>query len=163
MSLRIHSADPTEAVETTFFRIERERMAGVPIINPALAVQAVDFQHWQGHWLGVIITPWCMSLLLLPGNAESWISTGENRRRFIKFPAGDFAFLGSFEVGLGEFQSCSIFSPMDRFPDQSLATMTARASLVGLLAPAPSATAAAGEMDVSDKASLSRRRFFAMR
>ena len=43
-------------------------MADVPILNPVLSVEAVDFQHWKGHWLGVVITPWCMSMLLVPGS-----------------------------------------------------------------------------------------------
>ena len=35
----------------------RERMHDVPILNPALNVEAVDFQRWQRHWLGVLVTP----------------------------------------------------------------------------------------------------------
>ncbi|MDO8756065.1 MAG: [NiFe]-hydrogenase assembly chaperone HybE, partial [Polaromonas sp.] len=125
-------------MEQAFFRIQQERMADVPLLNPALAVQAIDFQRWQGHWLGMLVTPWCMSLLLLPGSAQTWISASENKRRFVKFPAGDFAFLGSVEVELGEFQSCSLISPMDKFPTQAEASMTARAALIGLLtAPQP--------------------------
>ena len=101
MSFRIHQTSPAEAVEEAFSRIEREQMADVPILNPALSVEAVDFQRWQGHWLGIVVTPWCMSLLLVPGSAENWVSTGDNRRRFVRFPAGDFAFLGSAEAELG--------------------------------------------------------------
>lgn len=163
MSFHIHQHNPAEAVEQAFFRIQQERMADVPLLNPALVVEAIDFQRWQGHWLGMIVTPWCMSLLLLPGSAETWISTGENKRRFVKFPAGDFAFLGSVEEELGEFQSCSLISPMDKFSTQSEASMTARASMIGLLsAPQPSPTGF-GEKKVVDKPSLSRRRFFALR
>ena len=133
MSFRIHETSPDEAVEAAFFRIQREHMADVPILNPALSVEAVDFQRWQGHWLGIVVTPWCMSVLLVPGSAENWVSTGDNKRRFVKFPAGNFAFLGSAEAELGEYQSCPLFSPMGQFASQSEATMTARASLVALL------------------------------
>lgn len=163
MSFHIHLHNPADAVEQAFFRIQQERMADVPLLNPALGVEAIDFQRWQGHWLGMIVTPWCMSLLLLPGSAQTWISTGENKRRFVKFPAGDFAFLGSVEVETGEFQSCSLFSPMDKFSTQTEASMTARASLIGLLtAPQPSPTVV-GKKPVTDQPSLSRRRLFALR
>ncbi len=54
MSSHIHKASPAEAVEEAFFRIQREQMADVPILNPALSVEAVDFQRWQGHWLGSV-------------------------------------------------------------------------------------------------------------
>jgi len=125
-------------------------------------VEAIDFQRWQGHWLGIVITPWCMSILLLPGSQENWVSAGQNKRRFVKFPAGDFPFLDGIEAELGEYQSCSLFSPMDRFATQLEATQTARASLVGLLS-VPAAATAPGKEKQMEKPSLSRRRFFAMR
>ena len=164
MSFRIHHSNPADAVEQAFFRIERDHMRDVPILNPALCVEAVDFQRWQGHWLGIVVTPWCMSILLLPGSGEDWVSTGENKRRFVKFPAGDFAFLGSAEAELGEYQSCALFSPMDRFASQTEATQTARASLIGLLsAPPVAAEATPRQAEASDQPDLSRRRFFALR
>lgn len=163
MSFRIHPANPADAVEQAFFRIQREQMADVPILNHALSVEAVDFQRWQGHWLGVVVTPWCMSLLLLPGGGENWVSTGENRRRFVKFPAGDFAFLGSREAELGEYQSCPLFSPMGQFASQSEATMTARASLIALLTSPQAAPAVTAAERPAGEPSLSRRRFLALR
>lgn len=162
MSLRIHSVNPDEAVETAFFRIQQTSMADVPILNPALSVQAIDFQRWQAHWLGMVVTPWCMSLLLLPGTAENWVSVGENKRRFLKFPAGDFAFLGGHEDELGEYQSCSLFSPMNNFASQFDATQTARAALIGLLT-APVTKDEKSAKAVENKPDLSRRGFLAFR
>lgn len=163
MNFRVHDLSPGDAVEAAFFRIQREQMADVPILNPALSVEAIDFQRWQGHWLGIVVTPWCMSLLLLPGSADNWLSTGENKRRFVRFPAGDFAFLGSAEVELGEYQSCPLFSPMGKFSTQSQATLTARASLIALLTPVQTAEAAPKTEKKADEPSLSRRRFLALR
>jgi [NiFe] hydrogenase assembly HybE family chaperone len=163
MSFKIHVVNPDQAVEQTFSRIQHERMADVPILNPALSVEAIDFQRWQGHWLGMVVTPWCMSMLLLPGSAENWISTGQNKRRFVKFGLGDFAFLGSDEVELGEFQSCSLISPMDKFSCQSDAAMTARASLIGLLTSPQPARTAARKNKSTGETSMSRRGFFAFR
>jgi len=164
MSFRIHDDSPADAVEDAFFRIQREQMSDVPILNPALSVEAVDFQRWQGHWLGIVVTPWCMSLLLVPGSAQGWVSVGDNKRRFVRFPAGDFAFLGSAEAELGEYQSCPLFSPMARFASQSEATQTARASLVAMLS-SPEVAAAAKEASppTAGQPSLSRRRFLALR
>jgi [NiFe] hydrogenase assembly HybE family chaperone len=165
VSLRFLQQSPAEAVEQTFFRIQQQTMADMPILNPALQVSAVDFQRWQGHWLGIVVTPWCMSLLLLPGSTDNWVPTGQNQRRFVKFAAGDFAFLGGVEAELGEYQSCPLFSPMDRFASQSDAIMTARAALLGLLAPPTSALPieAAKTNPTDDRPVLSRRRFFALR
>jgi [NiFe] hydrogenase assembly HybE family chaperone len=135
VSFTVHETNPADLAETTFFRIQQERMAGLPMLNPVLSVEAVDFQRWRGHWLGVLITPWSMSMLLVPGKADDWETVGirDNKRRYIKFPAGDFAFLGGDEEGLGEFQSCPLFSPMDRFSSQAEATQTARASMIAIM------------------------------
>lgn len=151
--------DPADAVERAYFRIQQERMAGVPIVNPALRVEAVDFQRWQGNWLGIVVAPWCMSVLLVPGSDDGWVRAPDNQRRFVKFPFGELAFLGSHEPELGEFQSCSLFSPMDRFGTQAQALATARATLLALLSPPP------GEQAVlqSQKPRPSRRRFLGLR
>ena len=50
-----------------FSRIQAERMADVPLLNPALTVETVGFRLWQDSWLGVLITPWSMNLLALAG------------------------------------------------------------------------------------------------
>lgn len=163
MSFRIHETSPADAVEEAFFRIQQVQMADVPVLNPALVVEAVDFQRWQGHWLGIVVTPWCMSLLLVPGSAEGWVPAGENKRRFVRFPAGDFAFLGSAEAELGDYQSCPLFSPMGQFASQSEATMTARAALIAMLTTPQQVEAAAKPRKQDHEPSLSRRRFLALR
>ncbi|OIN91082.1 MAG: hypothetical protein AUJ20_12680 [Comamonadaceae bacterium CG1_02_60_18] len=162
MTLRVHANNPQDDVEAAFFRIQNTRMADVPILNPALQVQAIDFQRWQGHWLGIVVTPWCMNLMLVPGSAEEWVSVGVNKRRFVHFPAGDFAFLGGQEDEVGEYQSCSLFSPMHQFATQQDAVLTARASLVGLLAPLPDKDATPLSSE-KKPAELSRRGFLSMR
>jgi [NiFe] hydrogenase assembly HybE family chaperone len=157
MSFLIHTENPAKRIEEAFSRVQRERMADVPILNTALSVEAVDFQRWQGHWLGMLVTPWFLSILLLPGNKEDWESISDNRRRLIRFPAGEMTFVGNQDVGLGEFQSCSLFSPMDQFTRQDEAVITARASLSTLLHAEITDAPAKCEAPVSP----ARRRFFA--
>jgi [NiFe] hydrogenase assembly HybE family chaperone len=136
--LRLHDADPGPALEVAFARIERESMAGLPLLNPALRVQALGFARWQGHWLGALVTPWFVNLVLLPGQAEGWVPVAEGQRRFLSFGAGDFAFLGGFEPEVGEFQACSLISPPGDFERQADAVECARIAL-GLLHEPPAA------------------------
>jgi [NiFe] hydrogenase assembly HybE family chaperone len=104
-------------------------MAGLALLNPALRVQALGFERWQGHWLGALVTPWFLNIVLVPGDAGSWRPAGEGERVFHRFGAGDFAFLGGSEPELGEFQGCALISPMAGFDDQAGACATARAAL----------------------------------
>ena len=32
---------------------------------PAIDVEAVAFAPWESHWLGAMVTPWCINLMLL--------------------------------------------------------------------------------------------------
>jgi [NiFe] hydrogenase assembly HybE family chaperone len=63
-----------------FERIHRERMAGLPILHPKLRVAAVGGRAWRGHWLGVLVTPWCMNLVLTPLHDTSDTTTPWERR-----------------------------------------------------------------------------------
>lgn len=128
------SADPSARVEQAYRRIETECMAGLPILNPALRVQALEFQRWRDLWLGVVITSWCMSLVLLPATGCRWTRVHPDERVFYRFPAGTLAFLTSHDPELGEFHTCALFSPMASFTDQDAAVATAREAVRALLA-----------------------------
>ena len=67
----MHAADPSALVAATFERIHRERMTGMPMLNPALAVAAVGFERRDADWRGVLVMPWGIGLLLLPAT-EAW-------------------------------------------------------------------------------------------
>lgn len=152
-----HASDPGACVEAAFERIQNERMAGLPMLNPALQVAAVGFSVIDGsEWRGALITPWSLSLLLLPATAD-WSPVVEHERAFRHYPAGTFAFLGNREPELGAYLSCPLFHDMSRFADQKTAVMTAHACLLALeLAPAQSNNAAAVPP------SPGRRRFLAL-
>jgi [NiFe] hydrogenase assembly HybE family chaperone len=130
----VHRDNPAPSVETAYARILHERMSGLPILNSQISVRAVGFERWQGEWLGIVLTPWCMSLLLLPATAGmDWSVPRGNQRCYRDFPAGTFSFLASDEKEIGIYLSCALISPMAGFTCQEDAVLTAEAALVGLL------------------------------
>lgn len=135
-------------------------MSDVPIVNPALRVQALDFVLWRDKWLGVLITPWCVNLLLLPGPNGDWESVSGNHRLFRGFPSGSYAFLGGKEAEIGEYQSCSLISTMSQFAEQESACAVAREVIKNMLkAPDPLPEALEKEQNSDAEPSLSKRRF----
>ncbi|MGZ8259488.1 MAG: [NiFe]-hydrogenase assembly chaperone HybE [Caldimonas sp.] len=126
---------PAQALERAFAAVQQQRMADVPVLNRALAVEAVGFRAWREHWLGVLITPWFMNLVLMPRVDAAWHAIGERETRHHVFPAGVFEFIGGHEPTLGDYQACSLFSPMFEFADQPAARATALAALDALLDP----------------------------
>jgi [NiFe] hydrogenase assembly HybE family chaperone len=123
---------PASALERAFRAIEQRQMRDMPMRNPALSVEAVGFRPWSDHWLGVLITPWFMNLMLMPRVSAKWQPIGERETRHYVFPAGVFEFIGGRDPALGDYQACSLFSPMFEFADQPGARDTAAAALDAL-------------------------------
>jgi len=147
-----HASDPSALVEETFARIQRERMAGVDLLNPALAVAAVGFARHANDWRGVLLTPWGIRLLLLPAVAD-WPVPPTHERVLRRYAAGDFAFLASHEEGLGDYLACPLVHDMRNYADQETALLTARACLIALdmAPPLPEADARAPVSDTRRK------------
>ncbi|MFO1434275.1 MAG: [NiFe]-hydrogenase assembly chaperone HybE [Candidatus Competibacteraceae bacterium] len=121
-------------LEAFFTEVQRTRMRGLPILHPAIQVEAVGFQHWDGGWLGVMVTPWFMSLLWLPDEPD--IPLGQPGDKVVRsLPGGDYEFIVSHEEGLGPYLSCSLCSPMDAFPEHESARATAVAVMEAVLQP----------------------------
>ena len=129
----MNTAEVTQRLEAAFEHIHRARMADVPILNAALRVQAVGAQPWQGHWLAVLITPWFMNLILLPGTGDDWQGHRPGSKRTCTFPSGVYEFIAGHEDGLGPYQACSLFSPVLEFEDQTAALAAAEAALEAVM------------------------------
>ncbi|MEP7181832.1 MAG: [NiFe]-hydrogenase assembly chaperone HybE [Betaproteobacteria bacterium] len=110
---------------TAAFRTVAERMTGLGFVNPVLAVEAVGFAPWEGHWLGVMVTPWFMNLVLAERDPALWQPLGQGEKRRYRFPAGDYEFIGARDEAAGEYQLCSLFSPVLEFDDHTTARLVA--------------------------------------
>lgn len=127
---------PAMALERVFRDIAARQMADMPMLNAALSVEAVGFRPWGDHWLGALITPWFMNLVLMPRVSARWQPIDERETRHWAFPAGVFEFIGARERSLGDYQACSLFSPMFEFAEHAVARNTAIAALEALFDPA---------------------------
>lgn len=102
-----------QRLEAVFTDIANTRMAGLPICNGAMRVQAVGFREWQEHWVGVLITPWTISLVLMPGDKTPLKTLGADEKMTWTFPSGDYEFMGLNDPALGTCQICSLISPVN--------------------------------------------------
>ncbi|MCQ8106171.1 [NiFe]-hydrogenase assembly chaperone HybE [Methylomonas sp. SURF-2] len=136
----LDGAQIEQALEQTFKRILTTRMLGMPLLNPALSVRALGFGRVNQDWLGVLITPWCMNLLLLPTTDSAWTTQAPGGKFEQAFPYGSFEFTVAREAQLGTYAQCSLFSPMLHFADQAAAFTAGQSVLQALLSqPAPRA------------------------
>ncbi len=108
-------------------------MRDLPLLQDALAVEAIGFRRSGGARVGVLITPWAMNLLRLPDAdaiPEGTVGTRE-------LPRGPVDFIGARDEGIGAYETCSLFSPMHRFENQEAARAVAFETLSLLLQPGP--------------------------
>ena len=118
--------DPSSRLEAAFARVHAEKMRGMAFVNPAIRVEAIAFAPWKHYWLGVMLTPWAMNLLLASRDVERWRPLPAGQKRRYVFPAGEFDFISAHDEAIGEYLICSLFSPVLQFVDHSTACETAR-------------------------------------
>ena len=129
---------PSEVItrlEAAFREIHTAQMRGMPIVNDALAVKAVGFRRHGERWLGALVTPWFLNLVLLPGEGDEWSGLVPGAKELIEFPSGWYEFVHANRKGVGAYKACSLFSPMFEFASMLQATETASAALVSLFDP----------------------------
>jgi [NiFe] hydrogenase assembly HybE family chaperone len=126
-------------LQALFLHIAATRMDGVPILNPALRVQAVGFEPVAdaAAGIGVLITPWFMNLVWLPLDPETADAAAPGVTRDRRVGNDVFPFIGASESGFGRYEVCSLFSPMFEFVDHDAALATAMAVLEELRRPLP--------------------------
>ena len=112
--------------------VYRERMQDLPIVNSRLDVEAVGFTEVGEHSLGVLITPWFMNLVILPGNDE-WHDNPQGDTATITLPDGDYDFTVSRDDTLGVYLTAVLFRTVADFPDQTTARAIAAEILHELL------------------------------
>jgi [NiFe] hydrogenase assembly HybE family chaperone len=165
-ALRAWAESPGPALERAFARIQRERMRDVPILNPRLRVEAVGFRPWQGHWIGILVTPWFMNALVLPGAGAEWPARKVGDAHVWPLPIGPCEFIAGCEEEVGEYHLCSLMSPVLAIEDQEAARIAARAALETLLAPPAPKEEPAGPLKKLEKNAgkpMSKREFLSGR
>jgi [NiFe] hydrogenase assembly HybE family chaperone len=123
-----------QKLESVFNEIARTRMADVPIINSALRVEAVGFREWEGRWIGVLVTPWTMNLVLLPGQNAPLIPLALDEKSVWNFPSGAYEFMGLNDPVIGTCHICPLISPVTEFDSHDEALAVAQEIIITLFA-----------------------------
>lgn len=119
---------PVAALEAYYRKVYEERMRGLAVVNPALAVEAVGFRRLDEHEFGALITPWFINLFLLPGS-DRWEGRSQGGRCTIDLPGGRIDFTIAHDEELGTTLSAALFGTVADFPDQALAREVAAETL----------------------------------
>jgi [NiFe] hydrogenase assembly HybE family chaperone len=143
-----------QSLVASFERIGRESMRGLPFYNEALSVEAVGFERFGDEWLGALITPWFMNLMLVSDQPVPYAEAANGRKRTVDFPGGSVKFLCGGAEDFGMFDAHPIASPMDAYKSQDQARAAARLALVRLRTPPRAETAPPAAQSVVSRRTL---------
>lgn len=147
--------DPVALLVERFRVIDRERMAGLPLCNPALEVEAAEFRVFEEYRLGVLITPWCMNLVLLSED-DAWRDWEQGSKSEWSLPAGPYEFTTCRDDTLPTYLTAVLFRTVQGFPDQDTARAVAEEVMKRLFAePGTTGDSVKDEKPVSRRAVLS--------
>ena len=152
---RFFKETPAHNFERVFERIHRERMAPLPICRHDIVVRALGFAPFAGHWLGALVTPWSVLVILAAGNRQTWPNVEVGKIMPVTLPGGAFHFLGMNEPELGRFLACSLMSPIERLYRQKEVEAFALNALKLMMTPNPTHASHS-----SDRSIMRRRDFF---
>jgi [NiFe] hydrogenase assembly HybE family chaperone len=133
-----------------------ERISGLPIYHDKLLVEAVGFQAWEGRLVGVLITPWFMNLVLLPGDEEECPDLSAGSATDWEFPSGTYQFRTSVVEGVGVHLSAVLFSNVKAFPDQDTARAVAQEVMIRMFQESGGVDGTGGDARMAEEGVLSK-------
>lgn len=157
----IHEENPGELVVRCF----SERTNTSPV-NPRLGFASVGFTRFQGDWLGVVITPQCIDLMLLPGGGSLWGDVPPGQRRYIDLPHQTVAFVATEDPQIGPYQHAAVVADASSLTDMVTAVRLAEQVMAGICGTdsSPALVLTAADRDAGAvpglPATTSRRAFF---
>ena len=68
----VHHDNPAPRVLAYYRRFQQQLAAQGNSGHAGISVDIAGFRRYQGDWVGAVVTPWFIHLLLLPGGGELW-------------------------------------------------------------------------------------------
>lgn len=106
------STNPAPRLVAQYERIAREEMQALPFYHPAMPIVA-QCTLFEGQWLGCVLTPWMLSVVVLPGPDQLWPVRSSSDRLALQLRCGNLTFMVGALPETGQLLACSLMSPID--------------------------------------------------
>ncbi len=119
---------------TRFTHIGETGMRDLPIYNNHLEVEAVGFRRTENGWLGVLITPWFINVILMP-EQKSASNVPLGNKRTHELASGEHVFTVGEDEELGSYEFITLASPTFKYKSQQAARDISEKALLKLCTP----------------------------
>ncbi|MDF2403180.1 hydrogenase-2 assembly chaperone [Aeromonas sp. 5HA1] len=106
------ATNPAPLLVAQYERIAREEMQGLPFYHATMPIVA-ECVLFEGQWLGCVLTPWMLIVVVLPGPDQLWPVRSSSDRLALQLPCGNLTFMVGELPESGQLLSCSLMSPLD--------------------------------------------------
>ncbi|MFQ2471358.1 hydrogenase-2 assembly chaperone [Aeromonas caviae] len=106
------ATNPAPLLVAQYERIAREEMQALPFYHANMPVVA-ECTLFEGQWLGCVLTPWMLSVVVLPGPDQLWPVRSSSDRLALQLPCGNLTFMVGALPETGQLLACSLMSPID--------------------------------------------------
>ena len=104
--------NPTEVFLTEMKNIVPE-MQDLPFYHKGIECFCPKFVLFEDQWIGTVLTPWMMSVVILPGPQQQWEPRELGDKLTVQLPYKPLTFTVSSLENVPQYLSCSLHSPLD--------------------------------------------------
>ncbi len=106
------AANPAPRLVAQYERIAQQEMQALPFYHATMPIVA-ECTLFEGQWLGCVLTPWMLSVVVLPGPDQLWPVRSSSDRLALLLPCGNLTFMVGALPETGQLLACSLMSPID--------------------------------------------------
>ena len=106
--------NPSALLETAFQAIADGEMQDLPFFQPQIPVRACGFQLFERQWVGTILTPWMLSLLVLPGPEQVWQPHAVGDKLALSLPCGSVRLISARRLATA-WETVRLFWPISMY------------------------------------------------
>lgn len=104
--------EPSLLFQSAMQEVTKE-MQDLPFYRQGIECYCPKFVLFENQWIGTVVTPWMLSVVILPGKDQQWEPREIGDKLTIQLPYKSLTFTVSSLETIPQYLSCSLHSPID--------------------------------------------------